>query len=241
MTTPYTPDQNTIARLANAFSRILREGMTPDEMALIIVRNTNEPNPQICHSHDFCDANIPMWHAWAETFDGWTAYSTADCDDVCTHNTLNGAHYALWCAAWDAAKRASFEPLPFDEAIEPIMPPGDDAFDAREPEQDPIGEQFRTETLRQSLLLADPPSPEPTPDTPPGKLERRRERIVRFVGYKGFSVTYLDVQTNCQAAILAPHPAALESMWKRLGVCDRAGKPLLIDMGLVQETMIVEG
>lgn len=52
-------DQSTAEQLSREFSRIVAEwcGANTGE---IVLRNIAEKNPNICHSHDFCDANQAM-------------------------------------------------------------------------------------------------------------------------------------------------------------------------------------
>lgn len=51
--------------LAKEFSRILREWLTPEEMAEVNRLNASEPSgEQVCHTHDFCDPNQAMIDAW---------------------------------------------------------------------------------------------------------------------------------------------------------------------------------
>jgi hypothetical protein len=49
--------------LAQAFSRELRAELTADEIAQVIALNATETSPDVCHSHDFCDANMTMLRA----------------------------------------------------------------------------------------------------------------------------------------------------------------------------------
>lgn len=51
--------------LAQAFSAKVRKLSKFQE---IIKRNKTRTDPDICHSHDFCDANELMLEAWSETF-----------------------------------------------------------------------------------------------------------------------------------------------------------------------------
>lgn len=46
--------------LALEFSASLRARLSPEEMKLVISRNGAETHPNICHSHDFCDANAVL-------------------------------------------------------------------------------------------------------------------------------------------------------------------------------------
>lgn len=82
--------------LAAKFSAILRDWLTAEQMEQVIQRNAAETHPGICHSHDFCDANMAMLEA-AELFG-------LDCDS-CIHDE---AANRLWNAAWNLAKAKAF-------------------------------------------------------------------------------------------------------------------------------------
>lgn len=81
--------------LANKFSMILRSWLTEDEMKKVIERNKTETYRDVCHSHDFCDANMAMLEA-IESFG-----LTIDAD--------NEEDAALWNSAWEIAKKNNFE------------------------------------------------------------------------------------------------------------------------------------
>ena len=70
-------------------------------MRIVLDRNAAQDNPDVCHSHDFCDANMVMQIAaknlgYAENFD--TADTEDRVDDCCN----------LWNAAWNEAKSTGF-------------------------------------------------------------------------------------------------------------------------------------
>lgn len=81
--------------LARAFSEVLSEWLTPEQRAQVVERNKAQSNPSICHSHDFCDANMAMDQAWKQT-QGREVDMQSDED------------LALWDAAWEIAKREGF-------------------------------------------------------------------------------------------------------------------------------------
>jgi hypothetical protein len=83
------------SRLASEFSRVLRSWLTVGEMEQVISRNKRETDPRICHSHDFCDANMAMDEAFT-TITG----RELDADD--------GSDVALWGKAWDIALKSEF-------------------------------------------------------------------------------------------------------------------------------------
>lgn len=76
--------------LAREFIRIVSQWLTQEEINLVRELNEKERNPNVCHSHDFCDANMAMLSAWEAVGDQET------CPD------------ALWIKAWDLAKTWSF-------------------------------------------------------------------------------------------------------------------------------------
>jgi hypothetical protein len=85
MTTP--------AILAREFSRVLRATLDAHEVAEVIARNRIETSPSVCHSHDFCDANMVMLAAFeAHGLDA----------------TDGDTNIALWNAAWDLAVKNEF-------------------------------------------------------------------------------------------------------------------------------------
>lgn len=53
----------TATQLAAEFSRQLSAQLTTLEMASVVARNAIDTNPNVCHSHDFCDANQVMLDA----------------------------------------------------------------------------------------------------------------------------------------------------------------------------------
>jgi len=80
--------------IAAAFSRILRDTLTKDEMDEVIERNRSLINTSSCASHDFCDANELMAEAFTEIGIDF------DID--------NDEQRLLWNAAWDIALRSDF-------------------------------------------------------------------------------------------------------------------------------------
>lgn len=84
-----------IAQLAADFSGNLREWLTADQMAEVISRNASETDKNICHSHDFCDANQAMIDQF---FLIWKREPLFNLDS--DTNAIN--------KAWDIAKTAGF-------------------------------------------------------------------------------------------------------------------------------------
>lgn len=88
-------DAERTAKLARAFSVVLLEWLGPDRVAEAAALNDAELNPDVCHTHDFCDANEAMLVAFERVL-GREADVQSD-DDT-----------ALWNAAWDRAKADRF-------------------------------------------------------------------------------------------------------------------------------------
>lgn len=55
-------------KLATKFDELLIKVIGPENYAEAIRLNQQEPDPEICHSHDFCDANMVMLDA-VQSFD----------------------------------------------------------------------------------------------------------------------------------------------------------------------------
>lgn len=95
--------------VARAFSDVLKERMTVEQMATVIERNNSgEYSEHACASHDFCDANEAMAEAFRRvfqreyTFDDGTNTVEADRD------------YSLFNSAWSLARFANFYPMKAD-------------------------------------------------------------------------------------------------------------------------------
>lgn len=91
-------------RIAHEFTRILKDWLPVADWLQVVSRNAEEQDSNICHSHDFCDANMAM----AEAFEKVVGRECVANDD---------ADIALMGAAWDEANRiwqaeASVAPAP---------------------------------------------------------------------------------------------------------------------------------
>jgi hypothetical protein len=95
----------TVYQLAIEFSNRLRGTLTAEQMAQMIERNSAEQSEGVCHSHDFCDANVIMLEAWR------AIDAAAELHDI-THNQRNAAK---WGIAWDIAKTNDFDPALIEE------------------------------------------------------------------------------------------------------------------------------
>lgn len=85
-------------KLAREFCKVLREWLTPEEMLEVAERNRVEDRPGVCHSHDFCDANMAMLEAAKNL--GYVI----DDEDISDETFSDG----LWNEAWDKASESGF-------------------------------------------------------------------------------------------------------------------------------------
>jgi hypothetical protein len=85
-----------VRALASSFARELASDLTPGELRIVVRRNRAEPDSlHVCHSHDFCDANVSMLQAFVKTFRRDSDHGSDE--DV-----------ALWNRAWGLAKSNDF-------------------------------------------------------------------------------------------------------------------------------------
>lgn len=89
---PGAPDAK---KIAINFSKVLRRWLTPQELAEVVKRNAAQTDTGICHSHDFCGANMAMLEAFEE-------------NGLPVPEDPNEDHFKLWNAAWDIAKASNF-------------------------------------------------------------------------------------------------------------------------------------
>lgn len=83
--------------LAQRFAAQLSEALTVHQMQQVNKRNGEEgPHSQVCHSHDFCDANMRMLDAWYDMFGGEPDMEGNDTD------------ITTWNEAWAIAVAAKF-------------------------------------------------------------------------------------------------------------------------------------
>lgn len=85
-----------ISDLAHAFSDVLKEWLSQDQLRTVIHLNTSGVYSElVCASHDFCDANMAMLEAFIRVL-GREPMINDDAD------------LGLWNSAWAMAKAASF-------------------------------------------------------------------------------------------------------------------------------------
>ncbi|WP_127128008.1 hypothetical protein [Pseudoflavitalea rhizosphaerae] len=82
--------------IACAFSKILKEWLTYEQLSFINKRNDSEGfNSSFCASHQFCDANMAMNEAFRRVLQ-------RDANVNCCKDT------SIWNEAWDIAKKEHF-------------------------------------------------------------------------------------------------------------------------------------
>lgn len=95
----------TAQQLAIAFSKQLRDTLSASQMRQVIERNRAETLRNICHSHDFCDANMIMLAAFAQLLQ-------VDDSHIGVGACSSDMMLRLWSAAWSMAKTSEFEVQP---------------------------------------------------------------------------------------------------------------------------------
>lgn len=85
-------------RLARAFGAGMQT-LSVSDFREMIDRNKTETDEGICHSHDYCDANMVMHEAFAETFGR---------DSLDATNGMTDEDIETWNDAWAIAKAADF-------------------------------------------------------------------------------------------------------------------------------------
>lgn len=76
------------------FAMVLQEWLLPEEYAEMRKRNARESDSGICHSHDFCDANMAMMQALENV-----GIPISDLDSEEDFPAV------FWNNAWDYAKK----------------------------------------------------------------------------------------------------------------------------------------
>jgi len=92
--------------LAKAFCDVVTRSLSSDELLQVIEWNRAEKDPLVCHTHDYCDANMLMDEAFTEAF-GCSPLDDGQRDPKDDGMTL--ANVTLWNAAWNLAKGANFK------------------------------------------------------------------------------------------------------------------------------------
>lgn len=86
----------TAAAIALEFSQGLHDCLGPEQMREVVGRNRAETAPCVCHSHDFCDANMVIYAVFLRR--GMDPASECGME----------RHGDLWDQAWNLAKSQDF-------------------------------------------------------------------------------------------------------------------------------------
>lgn len=86
----------TVETLAKEFSQALHSVLTPAQMSEVVSRNAQETHPSICHTHDFCDANVVLYEV----------FLSHGMDPADEGGMDKWGH--LWDEAWNLAKAREF-------------------------------------------------------------------------------------------------------------------------------------
>jgi hypothetical protein len=112
-------NQPSVDALAVEFCDAMRDALTPEQMRQVVERNLAETDPGVCHSHDFCDANMVLHEVFMQH--GM---------DLAKEDTP-AAWVDLWNRTWNLAKARGFRMLKRGdrvEILEAFQDPGDDEF-----------------------------------------------------------------------------------------------------------------
>lgn len=82
--------------VAKEFCIVIGEWLKGWKLEKVILRNRAQHSPSVCHTHDFCDANMAM----VEAFEFFGLDTPED--------QYGATSFKLWNDAWDLAKRAEF-------------------------------------------------------------------------------------------------------------------------------------
>jgi len=85
-----------VVKVAKKFSQLLLVEIGKAKLAKAVKRNRAQKDPNVCHTHDFCDANVVMHHA------------LGTCKVIRTKLSIANAS-KLWDEAWGMAKKAEFD------------------------------------------------------------------------------------------------------------------------------------
>jgi len=96
-----------VKQIAGEFSRVLRDWLTPEQMESVISRNRREPDKNVCHSHDYCDANEAMIAAFRQAV-GREIWMPSDWEDGRCTEEEHDADFQVWNTAWTAALDSEF-------------------------------------------------------------------------------------------------------------------------------------
>ncbi len=89
--------ERAVSELAMRFATELGEKLSSEDMDRLVERNGRDPKSAVCHSHDFCDANVVMEEAWRRSFGG-ELFDEEEAEQL-----------SVWNEAWQIARDADFD------------------------------------------------------------------------------------------------------------------------------------
>jgi hypothetical protein len=101
-----------VVSVAKEFSRLLA-GHLGDDLAVAVQSNRDETCEGVCHTHDYCDANMVMDEAMRNCGIDPDLARDEDGEPVEPFDT---EFTNLWNAAWDLAKGVEFDEDKIEEA-----------------------------------------------------------------------------------------------------------------------------
>lgn len=96
-------DVEKVARCAALFVAGLREELTAAEFNAMRERNALETYKDVCHSHDFCDANMVMAAAFEKVM-GREPFTPCDVEEGACAEESAEADCEFFNVAWEMAK-----------------------------------------------------------------------------------------------------------------------------------------
>lgn len=90
-----------VEKIARDFSELLQKEIGKHNLKKVVDLNRAEEDPKICHSHDFCDANMVMGKAMQKN--GYKEFLDKPLEDQVTQEELK-----VWNEAWETAKKNEF-------------------------------------------------------------------------------------------------------------------------------------
>ena len=87
--------------VARNFCVLMRKAIGPHMLARVVNLNSAESSPNVCHTHDYCDANMVMEAAMHE--------AGVETDTETEGDGGDRPWFPVWNAAWDMAKAAGFD------------------------------------------------------------------------------------------------------------------------------------
>lgn len=94
--------------VAVAFSKVLKSWLTNDQMVKVLMLNRKEKDQLVCHSHDFCDANMAMDAAIKKVAPAFYKAAWADNRKTDGEGKVWSKMNTIWNRAWSIAKTNYF-------------------------------------------------------------------------------------------------------------------------------------